>query len=268
MQASGPTLPGIPRLRTTPRLKRTGLPAIHPRRPSSHQLLRERRAMDSNPQPVSRHLISRHGSHSRTLEKQRSFLPGVPCFDADSIGFLTSLLTDWLLATPVTACCANASQSPKNCLSWQFSSPAIAHYSTRSNALTAAPDCHPVPRRSATTARDGHFADETRQRLPYLFTSLAPQVLPLIKFGGFLPWNPTIKVPTTPSPSQTVLKSHRILLQRQYLAASTSTVLTVSRLSYPRANIEKKEPPHQNLWVNSGSGRRPRLWYKLISMAS
>lgn len=30
----------------------------------------------------------------------------------------------------------------------------------------------------------------------------------------------------------------------------------------------RKKPPHQNLWVNSGSGRRPRLWYKLTSMAS
>ena len=34
------------------------------------------------------------------------------------------------------------------------------------------------------------------------------------------------------------------------------------------ADAQKRWPPHQNLWVNSGSGRRPRLWYKLISMAS
>lgn len=27
-------------------------------------------------------------------------------------------------------------------------------------------------------------------------------------------------------------------------------------------------PPHQNLWVNSGSGRAPRLWYRAVSMAS
>jgi hypothetical protein len=28
------------------------------------------------------------------------------------------------------------------------------------------------------------------------------------------------------------------------------------------------EPPHQNLWVNSGSGSAPRLWYKAVSTAS
>ncbi len=41
--------------------------------------------------------------------------------------------------------------------------------------------------------------------------------------------------------------------------AGTSGPITISEIRQGRYSTEKTLPPHQNLWVNSGSGRRPRL---------
>ena len=53
----------------------------------------KRRAGDSNPQPISGHLISRYGTISKTLQNPRFCSPGITCFGMNSTYYLTSLLT-------------------------------------------------------------------------------------------------------------------------------------------------------------------------------